>query len=118
MVLLPDTNEHNKWSFPDKGFLVSDAEFIGSLVAMKPEGLYRVSEHFHPDDQHVVGKDALVQLGYNGVGEALIFFPSRVDGANSVEFPKSGMKVTEAIYELLEPLDTAGPQKPSKAHVH
>lgn len=118
MVVLPDSNEHNRWSFSEKGFLVDSAAFIEGLVPLKQEGFYRLREHFHPNEDEVVDKDALVQLGYNGVGEPIIFFPTTVKGENVLDFPSSGMRIPPNIYDLLEPLDLKGAYKPEHKHVH
>jgi hypothetical protein len=118
MVLLPDVNTANRWSFKDKGFLVTDAAFIESLEPLKAQGLYRLREHFHPNDEQVVNTNALVQLGYNGQGDPILFFPTPIAGKNAMEFPASGMKIPQAIYDLLEPLDLVGPHIPKQKHLH
>ena len=118
MVLLPDVNTDNRWTFKDKGFLVADAAFIEGLEPLKPQGLYRLREHFHPNDDQVVNTNALVQLGYNGQGDPILFFPTALSGKNGIEFPTSGMKIPPAIFELLEPLDLVGPHIPKQKHLH
>ena len=118
MVLLPDVNTDNRWTFKDKGFLVSDASFIDGLGPLKPQGLYRVREHFHPDEDQVVNTNALVQLGYNGQGDPILFFPKGLSGKNAFEFPTSGMKIPPPIFELLEPVDVQGPHVPKQKHIH
>ena len=118
MVILPDENVNNVWSFGEKGFLVNRDEFIDGLEPLKAQGFYRMREHFHPNEDQVVNKDALVQLGYNGQGDPIIFFPQKLEGKNALEFPTSGMKVPPAIYDLLEPLDLVGPHLPKQKHVH
>lgn len=118
MIILPEKNEHNVWHFGEKGFLISSSEFIEGLKPLKREGLYRVREHFHPNEDQVVNADALVQLGYNAAAEPIIFFPNRLEGQNALEFPNAGMKVPPKIYDLLEPLDARGPYVPEKKHVH
>ena len=118
MVILPDANVHNVWRFGEKGFLVNSEEFIEGLEPLKPQGFYRMREHFHPNEDQVVNQHALVQLGYNNNAEPILFFPSRAEDANGLEFPSSGMKVPTAIYDLLEPLDMTGPHTPAKKHIH
>ncbi len=66
----------------------------------------------------MVNKNALVQLGYNGAGEPIIFFPKKGEDSNSLEFPTSGMKVPPNIYDLLEPVDLTGPNVPKQRHIH
>jgi hypothetical protein len=116
MVLLPDVNENNYWTFKDRGFAVDDPAFVEGLEPLKAQGFYRVREHFHPNEEQVVNTNALVQLGYNGAGEPILFYPTKRN--NSLEFPVSGMKVPPAIYDLLEPLDIQGPHVPAVKHVH
>lgn len=115
IVLLPESNTHNRWRFHPKGHLVS-ASYAATLEPLKPEGLYRLREHFHPDNARVVAANALVQLGYNREAEPLIFYPKPVEGENAIAFPSRGMKIPAAVYELLEPLDTRGPHQPTKLH--
>ncbi len=118
MVILPESNTNNVWKFSNKGFLVSDKAFIEGLQPLKPEGLYRFNAHFHPNENEVVNENALVQLGYNGSGEPIVFFPKKDAGSNTLEFPDSGMRIPPKIYELLEPLDTTGAYVPDVKHVH
>ena len=118
MVLLPEANEKNFWTFKKKGFLVNSSEFIDGLEPLKAQGLYRFREHFHPNEEQVVNTNALVQLGYNGEGAPIIFFPKSLSAENGLEFPSSGMKIPPPVYELLEPLDITGPHVPEKKHLH
>ncbi len=118
MIVLPGENVNNRWSFSEKGYLVENESFIAGLVSLKPEGFYRVREHFHPNDEQVVDSDALVQLGYNGLGEPILFFPVPVEGQNAMEFPVSGLKIPPAIYDLLEPLNVKGAYVPKVKHIH
>jgi len=116
IVLLPQKNEHNRWSFPARGFSIKDEAYLATLVSLKPEGLYRVTEHFHPDDSSVVATDSLVQLGYNRAAEPILFFPQRVEDANGMSFPSKGTRVPPSIYELLAPLSVSGPVPQRKLH--
>ena len=118
MVLLPDVNEENRWSFKEKGFLISDAGFIEGLEPLKAQGLYRMREHFHPNDDQVVNANALVQLGYDAQGDPILFFPKGVEGENALAFPSSGMKIPQPIFALLEPIDMQGPYVPKQKHLH
>jgi len=117
IVLLPDQNTNNKWTFGPKGFLIHEDDYTDTLVALKAEGLYRAREHFHPASDQVVAKDALVQLGYNRNAESILFFPRSHESENSLVFPTTGTKVNEKIYELLEPINLRGPYVP-QARLH
>lgn len=116
IVLLPASNTHNVWSFHDKGHLAEAPEFLGGLERLKPEGLYRLREHFHPDEARVVPKGALVQLGYNRDAKPILFFPRPVEGENAISFPSKGMGIPPRVYALLEPLDLRGPHEPKRLH--
>ena len=115
ILLLPETNDNNRWSFAQNGRLV-EGEDSDALAPLKQEGLYRVREHFHPDQDRVVAADSLVQLGYNRAAEPILFFPISTPDANSIAFPSRGMKIPATIYELLSPLDLRGPRKPTQLH--
>lgn len=116
IVLLPDFNRGNRWHFHRRGFLVDDPEFIDSLIALKPEGLYRLREHFHPDEEKVVAANALAQLGYNREAEPILFFPIADRDDNAIRFPSRGMKIPDSIYRLLERLDLRGPHAERQIH--
>jgi hypothetical protein len=115
LLLLPKSNRHNRWQFHDRGHHLTDADLTG-LEPLKPEGLYRLREHFHPDDNHVVAANALVQLGYNRAAEPIIFFPRTSQTDNGVVFPSQGTRIGQAVYQLLEPLDLRGPYHPTPLH--
>lgn len=116
IVLLPENNQHNRWTFSKKGSLVVDDDPTPALQSLKAEGFYRLREHFHPDAERVVAKGALAQLGYNRAAEPILFFPSIGETDNSLVFPEKGMKVPREVYELLESLDTRGPQQLRQLH--
>ena len=116
IVLLPASNTHNKWTFHPRGHLAQDAAYLASLDSLKPEGLYRLREHFHPDASRVVAKGALAQLGYNRRADPILFFPQVVSGENAIMFPSSGMGIPPAVYDLLEPLDLRGHQESRRLH--
>lgn len=116
ILLLPDSNTNNRWTFHRQGYLVSDPDYVASLHPLKAEGLYRVREHFHPDEGRTVAANALVQLGYNPSAEPIVFFPTWRSSDNALVFPTKGMGIPPAIYELLEPLDTRGPFRPTPVH--
>ncbi|MCG8424550.1 MAG: hypothetical protein MJE77_42190 [Proteobacteria bacterium] len=118
IVLMPANNSNNKWQFQSRGFLVHELSYLASLEPLKREGFYRLREHFHPNSQQVVNKNALVQLGYNPLAEPILFFPTRHEADNSLVFPKQGIKINQKIYQFLEPLDLRGPHIPDPPTLH
>jgi len=118
IVLLPEQNTNNKWRFHRNGYSVTDPNYIASLQPLKPEGMYRFRDHFHPDEQRIVASNALVQLGYNTSAEPIVFFPTYRADDNALVFPSSGMRVPPKIYALLEQLDTRGPRQQQQRQLH
>lgn len=117
IVLLPESNINNVWSYTDRGVLVEPDWALG-LDALLPEGLYSFSQHFHPEQGKVVAQGQLVQLGYNAHGEPIVFFPQRDERTNSLIFPTSGMKIPPEIYALLAPLEITGVVSQDAPHHH
>ncbi len=118
LILLPKDNHHNRWNFNDKGFLIKEERLLKLIAPLKPEGLYRLKEHFHSSETEVVSQGALVQLGYNQKAEALIFFPKILTEINGLIFPDKGMIITDKIYDYLVPVDGRGPHVPKQKHLH
>jgi hypothetical protein len=115
-IALPAKNTHNRWAFHHGGIPVTDAAYIDSLEPRLSEGFYRLREHFHPDEGHIVPANALVQLGYNRAADPIIFHPRASKSDNALVFPEKGTKIPPPVYELLERLDTGGPRKPTALH--
>ena len=90
IVLLPNTNTNNRWTFQNQGHLVQDATFITSLKAIPAEGFYRLQHHLHIDQNKTIPEEALVQLGYTRTGEPILFIPA-LNGAN-LSFPETGFR--------------------------
>jgi hypothetical protein len=89
-VYLPRAWRNNRALFSEQGTTVPDPAWAESLEALAPEGLYRVVEPFACCEKRCVTyeEDLLVQLGYNGRGEPILFIPELVDG--ELRFPERG----------------------------
>lgn len=118
LILLPSENQHNRWRFHRRGFLVADTDYLATLEPLKPEGIYRLREHFHVNDSQIVNRNALVQLGYNDRAEPILFFPVVHHSQNSLVFPVRGVKIDDTIYGSLDPLDLRGPHEPDPPQLH
>ncbi len=115
VIHLPQENIDNRWIFQSERHSIEHAN-EATLIPLRPEGLWWMSSHFHPDDEHVVDKDSLIQLGYNRNGKPILFFPQAIQGTNGFVFPNRGMQVPEKIYATLKPLSVRGPHIPPKLH--
>ncbi len=89
-VYLPQDWVNNRAIFHESGTTVPDEAYAESLEPLPDEGLYRVANDFYccEDRCQRFEEEMLVQLGYNGDAEAILFIPALVDGL--LEFPDSG----------------------------
>jgi hypothetical protein len=103
VVLLPESNEHNRWRFQERGFLVAELVWVASLRPLLPEGFYILRTHLRVSDRTLPEK-SLVQLGYNRQGEPIIFPARRVD--NALVFPSRGFRfVADTLFAQLQTAD-------------
>lgn len=112
LILLPRENTNNRWAFHDRGYLVKDADWPTTLVALPPQGLYVLKGHFHPPGGPVVHERTLLQLGYNAAGDPILFVPTFQD--NAIRFPSTGYRFESLdILKDLTPADFVLPQPPT-----
>ncbi len=87
-VYLPSGWTLNRARWHDSGHTIPSPEWASTLVALPAEGLYRVRESFVCCAKRcrTYEPDLLVQLGYNGDAEPLLFLP---------EWTESGLAIPE-----------------------
>jgi len=90
LVLLPQSNENNRWTFHERGYLVEDDMFLDGLVTLLAEGYYVLKEHVHVTKEEILPEGALVQLGYNPTANPILFV-ARFEG-NTISFPSTGYR--------------------------
>jgi hypothetical protein len=101
LILLPESNAENKWTFQTKGFLVNKLDYASTLRPLMAEGVYILRSEFKDGDR-VFPARSLVQLGYNQSGEAILF-RGRWEN-NSILFPDKGLKAKgDSIFRELDP---------------
>ena len=100
LVLLPRVNQHNRWSFRPKGFLIRDLAYIKTLKSLLPEGLYSLSKHIHIGTTTVLNERSLVQMGYNREGEGILFVAEFL--GRTIQFSDSGYKIPDELLVILE----------------
>jgi len=120
-IYLPQTWATNRARWQQRGFTVPDAEWSQTLVALAPEGLYRVVERFYCCEKRCRSYEAnqLVQLGYNGDAEPLIFVPEWTAGGLGI--PERGNKLDASALSKLALLVVAegqAAQQPAGGLVH
>lgn len=105
-VYLPRAWSRNRAQWHDTGHTVPSSEWAATLAPLPAEGLYRVRETFTCCQKacRTYEPDLLVQLGYNGEAEPLLFLP---------EWTDSGL----AIPELGTPIDAGQLRALAALHV-
>lgn len=94
-VYLPREWKNNRAIFQAEGVTIPEPSYAGTLEPLLPEGFYCVMEPFHCCDQRCqhFEQDLLVQLGYNGDAEPILFLPELIDGA--LALPATGTIVDD-----------------------
>lgn len=105
-VYLPESWSHNRARFAENGFTLPQPYDLHArqLEALPHEGLYRVLRPFHCCEKKCreFEPELLVQVGYNGAAEAIVFTPEF--GPAGMTIPTSGMPVNRAQLANLAPL--------------
>jgi len=103
-LYLPLGWKHNRVELQERGHTLDDPELIRHLEPLPPEGLYRVVSPFHCCAQKCrqYESEALVELGYNGQGQAILFSPELVDGMLAI--PTSGTVIDHSSLGLIKML--------------
>ena len=114
IVLNPESNEHNCWTFHQRGWSVNDASFLRSLIPLKPEGLYEIKGELLVDRDQRIAPKTLVQLGYNRTGDSILFVGEFVQ--NTIHFPNKGFRFPNP--KVQEHLSTVSFRVPARRTVH
>ncbi len=116
-VYLPRDWVNNRAIFDETGTTVPDDKYAHSLEPLLDEGLYRVRQEFFccEDRCQCFEEDLLVQLGYNGDAEPILFVPSMVDGA--LTFPDTGSIVEPWKLKQIAPLKVPE-EDPEPSHLN
>jgi len=94
-LYFPESWAHNRARFSENGTTVPADFDPKALQPLLPEGFYRVTAAFYCCEKQCAKfePDALVQLGYNGTGKALVFIPEL--GPNGMNIPDRGSLVDD-----------------------
>lgn len=92
-IYLPSSWHGNRARFEARGHLLPDAAAVDRLRPLQREGFYRVRESFYccPQECRRFEAETLVQLGYDGSAEAILFTPEWVGG--QIAIPERGTRV-------------------------
>ena len=94
-IYLPESWTNNRAHFAANGITLPPGFDPRALKPLPAEGFYRVSAAFFCCEKKCVQfePEALVQLGYNGAGRALVFIPEL--GAGGISIPERGNAVDD-----------------------
>lgn len=118
-VYLPRAWAMNRAQWHTQGTTVPSAEWSQSLVLLAPEGLYSVRQSLFCCERRCVEfkQGQLVQLGYDGEANAILFVPEWT--ARGLSFPERGTRIDADRIASLQVLSVAqGPDAPRDAWVH
>ena len=104
-IYLPAGWKQNRAHFHSGGTTLPDAKDMSGLTPLAAEGLYVVREAFHCCSKQCVAyaPGMLVQLGYQGTAQALLFVPRWVDGTFTL--PERGNAIDAGVIGKLQRLD-------------
>ncbi len=88
LILLPEANKDNRWSFQQRGYLVKDREYPATLEPLLAEGFYILRSTLRQGSSAIPAR-SLVQLGYNRNAVPILFVGRRV-----------GIESQEVVYEI------------------
>ncbi len=115
-IYLPSGWNLNRARFHSHGHTVDEA-YASTLVPLPAEGLYRVLEPFTCCEKRcrAFEADLLVQLGYNGAAEPIVFVPEWTHAG--LGFPERGFLLSPDHLRKLAPLRVAeSPYEPTLVH--
>lgn len=106
-VYLPTSWAQNRATFDSRGTPIPGPWWAATLDPLAVEGFYRVREAFHCCEKRCVEfqPDQLVQLGYNGEAEPIVFVPEIRE--TGLIIPENGMRIDRSRIGKLAPLKVA-----------
>ncbi len=109
-IYLPAAWKANRAQWHGHGHTLASPEDAAALEPLAVEGFYRVVDAFHCCEKkcRLFEAGTLVQLGYNGAADPLLFVPELVDTGLSI--PERGTRVDREAIAKLELLKVARPQ--------
>ncbi|NLE49138.1 MAG: hypothetical protein GX614_12115 [Sandaracinaceae bacterium] len=92
-IYLPTGWRANRAEFAERGRTLRSFDELQFLESLPREGFYRVRERFFCCDRQCMSfdEDLLVQLGYNGAAEPIVFTPEWLP--EGLALPEQGMKI-------------------------
>lgn len=100
-ILLPEKVVDNRWSFQSRGYLVEEENWPATLVPLLRQGFYSLKRDLNVGQGNTLPKGLLVQLGYTGNGEGVVF-PGYLRPGNAIAFPAKGARISDLQFDALQ----------------
>ncbi len=102
-VVRPGRNTNNRWFWGDPTTPLRSPTWAKSLKRLPSEGFYTLPETMNLDGGGRWLQNAIVQLGYNGEGRAIIFVAEQREGeeSNALFFSDRGVMVDDKTLDNL-----------------
>jgi hypothetical protein len=103
-VVRPGQNRNNRWFWGEPTVPLRSPTWSRTLKKLRSEGFYTLPDTIEFEGGGRWLKNAIVQLGYNGEGKAIIFVGENRESAeeNALHFSDKGMLIDDAYLERLQ----------------
>jgi hypothetical protein len=103
-IYRPESWSHNRATFSKQGTTLPDNALAATLKPLPPEGMYVVERELTCCEKRcqTYAADTLVQLGYNGHGQAILFTPTLT--SEGMALPTRGTAIDDERLDDLKPL--------------
>ncbi len=103
-VVRPGQNRNNRWFWGEPTTTLRSPTWSRTLKKLRAEGYYTLPQELTFEGGGRWLKNAIVQLGYNGEGKAIIFVGEQRDASseNALFFSDKGMIIDDGMLERLE----------------
>ena len=102
-VVRPGQNRNNRWFWGEPTTPLRSPTWARTLKALRSEGFYTLPQDLDFEGGGRWLKNAVVQLGYNGEGQGIIFVGEQREGdtQNALYFSDRGMMVDDGLLDRL-----------------
>jgi hypothetical protein len=102
-VVRPGQNRNNRWFWGEPTTPLRSPTWARTLKALRSEGFYTLPQDLDFEGGGRWLKNAIVQLGYNGEGQGIIFVGEQREGdtQNALYFSDRGMMVDDGLLDRL-----------------
>lgn len=102
-VVRPGSNRRNRWFWGEPVTILRSVSWGESLKPLRPQGFYTLPEDIQMEGGGRWLKNAIVQLGYNEEGRAILFVAEDHDGEerNILSFSNMGMLIDDKMLDRL-----------------